>query len=261
MDEQNNSKQDDIPLEAEVLRVNTGAPLQDPSSKKGFQLSFKVKVIVAMVFIGLLALTYVTSVSRKDSLSKSNSVDLDPSQAAKRKVLPDYSFIDADKKAHLLTEYTGKVLIISFWASWCSPCLLELPTFAQLYKKYHDQGLEVLAVNAEDDDLAKKFAHNFWERNKFEFLSFFDPEHVLAEAFDVEILPSNFVVDRSGRLVFSGFGATDWNSPQVQELIESLLMEKTQEVKTRPSIPQFKANKQKAQSQDEIDERRSDDMD
>ena len=134
-------------------------------------------------------------------------------------------------------DFNGHVLILSFWASWCSPCLVELPTFSQMQKKLKNQGLQVLAVNVEDGNDGKKFAEDFWARNKFDFFSFFDSTKALAESFQIDMLPSNFVIDKSGRLAFSGFGSTDWSSSQIVELIDGLLQEAPQQIAKRPPAP------------------------
>ena len=221
--------------EAEVQRVSDSSLRP---TKRAFQvsdLSFKSKALmslcVGVVFGGL----YLTSSLRSKGITtKSNSYELDPSQVEKRKVLPDYIFTDAEGKTHKLSEYQGKVLILSFWASWCSPCLVEFPTFSQMQKKLSNGGLTVLAVNVEDGDDGKKFADDYWKKNKFDFMSFFDTSKELAQNFEVELLPSNFVIDKSGRLAFSGFGSTDWSSPQVLDLIEGLLQESPVEIANRP---------------------------
>jgi len=201
-------------------------------------LSVKTRAILALGFGALLAIAYYTSSLRSPELAtKSNLYELDPSQVEKRQILPDYLFHDAHSMTHKLSDFHGQVLILSFWASWCSPCLVELPTFAQMQKRLKNKGLNILAVNVEDGDEGKKFAEDFWSRNKFDFMSFFDSTKELAESFQVDLLPSNFVIDKSGRLAFSGFGSTDWSSPQIVELIEGLLQESASEISNRPELP------------------------
>lgn len=233
-----NDSNSDATLEAEVQRVSDSpmAPEQKTFSLK--DLSFQSRAIIAFVIGIIIAGGYYTSSLRSQTAAtKSNLYELDPSQVEKRQILPDLVFQDANAKASKLSDFHGQVLILSFWASWCSPCLIELPTFSQMKKKLKNKGLQILAVNLEDGDEGKKFAKDFWTRNKFDFMSFFDASKELAQNFQVDLLPSNFVIDKSGRLAFSGFGSTDWSSSQLIELIDGLLQEPAQEITNRPAIP------------------------
>jgi len=238
MSQNQNDDQDSID-EVEVQRVSTSPISPEKKAILPSELSLKTRGILALFIGALIAVGYHyyhSSLRLRAAATKSNLYELDPSQVEKRRILPNYSFKTADSSVYKLSDYHGKVLILSFWASWCSPCLVELPTFSQMQKKFSNQGLMVLAVNVEDNDDGKKFAEDFWKRNKFDFMSFFDTSTELAQSFQVELLPSNFVIDKSGRLVFSGFGSTDWNSPLITDLLEGLLQEPAEEISSRPEI-------------------------
>lgn len=152
-------------------------------------------------------------------------VDADEEDAATRAPVRDFILTDAEGKQKRLSDYRGSVVILSFWASWCTPCLVELPTFGEIERKLHEKGLHVLAVNVDEGDEGKTFAKDFWAKNKFQFPSFFDSGKTIAQQFEVEALPSNFVIDRQGRMAFSGFGANDWSNPETIDFIGQLLDE------------------------------------
>lgn len=152
----------------------------------------------------------------KDTLSD------DPSQ---RQSMPDFILTDANGDTKKFSSYKNKVVILSFWASWCTPCLVELPVFSTLKKKYETQGFEVITVNVDEGDEGKAFSQDFWTKSQFNFPKYFDTTKELAQQFDVEMLPSNFVFDRQGRMVFSSFGSNDWLSDQSIESLEALLNE------------------------------------
>jgi peroxiredoxin len=147
-------------------------------------------------------------------------------EIAKRQPLDDFTLTDAEGRQKKLSDYHGNVVILSFWASWCTPCLVELPTFAELEKKFYDRGLRIVAVNLDEGDDGKNFAKDFWPKQGFKIPSSYDTTKALSQKFDVEMLPSNFVIDRQGRLVFSGFGANDWNNQQTVDFIDGLLDER-----------------------------------
>lgn len=151
--------------------------------------------------------------------------ETDPEELAKRSTLQDSILTDADGKQKKLSDYRGSVVIVGFWATWSAPCLLELSTFGELANKYSSQGLKVIAVNIDEGEEGKAFARSFWEKKSLRIDSFFDAQKALAHQFDVEMLPSAFVLDRQGRLAFSGFGSNDWFSPMTVEFLEGLLAE------------------------------------
>lgn len=184
-----------------------------------------------MALIALASIGYFSGhFAHKEPPAPSAGVaETDPTELAKREPIKDFILTDAEGKQKKLSDFRGNVVVLSFWASWCTPCLVELPTFAELEKKYHDRGLRILAVNVDEGDDGKKFAHDFWAREKFTFPSFFDTHKELSQQFEIEMLPSNFVIDRQGRLVFSGFGANDWSNSQTTEFLEGLLQEPAQE--------------------------------
>ncbi len=261
----NNSDDDeysDIPLETEVQRVSEGPIAHDKKAFSVGDLSFKTKAFLSLLIGALIAVAYLSSSLRSPVAStKSNLYELDPGQVEKRQILPDYVFTDKNAKTYKLSDFHGQVLILSFWASWCSPCLVELPTFSQMKKKLKNQSLQILAVNVEDGDDGKKFAEDFWARNKFDFMSFFDAGKELAQNFQVDLLPSNFVIDKSGRLAFSGFGSTDWGSSQIVDLIDGLLQETAQDVTNRPEVPKKAAGANPAKNGPRDDEAAEEDVD
>lgn len=116
----------------------------------------------------------------------------------------------------------GKVVLVDFWASWCSPCKAALPHYNGLYNKYRDQGLVVLGIN-EDDDTLERDA--FLKTVQIDFPLFYDKDKVLVKDFDVKALPTLYVFDRKTKPVafYRGFDEKD---PQVLEkLIQRLLKE------------------------------------
>lgn len=143
-----------------------------------------------------------------------------------RVIAPNIHFTDQAGKLQQLKSYHGKVVLLSFWASWCGPCVEEMPTFATIVNKYKTQGFEMLAVNVDDDQQeAQSFIRDFWKNKSIPFPPFFDKDRSASSAFKVDALPSNFVIDRQGKIAFSGFGASDWSSPDVMQSLELLLSE------------------------------------
>lgn len=178
-------------------------------------------VVAALAISGHL----MYSVHQKADDSKAKAAELDPAEIAAREPVGAFSLIGSDGKPTAFDSFKGNVVVLSFWASWCGPCLSEMPTFAQLEGKFKDQGLRVVAVNVDEDENGRGAARDFWKSKGLSFPTFFDLDQKLQSKFQVDMLPSNLVIDRGGRVAFRSFGANDWSNAQTQDLIEQLLQE------------------------------------
>ena len=142
---------------------------------------------------------------------------LDPPTAA-----PGFSLADMDGETHALADYRGQVILLNFWATWCPPCRREMPALEALYLKYREQGLVVLAVN-QWEDADHVFAY-MGDLNVFpSFPILFDPESRVAEDFGVKGLPTSFVIDRQGRIVYRAVGGRVFDHPGIERILRPLL--------------------------------------
>ena len=108
---------------------------------------------------------------------------------------PDFTLNDLDGKAVSLSDYRGKVVLISFWASWCGPCRVEIPHMIKVYDELHDQGFEILAVNLrENESTAAKFA----KAAKMDFPILLDRDGKVSAAYYARGIPTSVFVDRQG---------------------------------------------------------------
>lgn len=179
--------------------------------------------------IGLLLLVVVTSIGYwQTQLKHDPTLSEDPVesiQGEQRLPAPDVQFTTRDGKLSRLSAYKGKVVLVSFWAQWCAPCLVELPSFKVLAEKFADKGLVVLPINLDEKGQADEQIDKLWNAEKFPFATFYDFEKASAKAFNVENLPANFVIDRQGKLVFSSIGSNDWSSSTTMDLLSALISE------------------------------------
>lgn len=119
-----------------------------------------------------------------------------------------------------LSEYKGKVIYLDFWASWCIPCRKSFPWMNDIQKRYGDKGFKVIAVNLDQEqDKAKAFL----DKIPAHFTVAYDPEGVSATAFKVKGMPSTYLIDREGKVVFSHIGFRKKEIPAMEQKIKQLL--------------------------------------
>jgi len=102
-----------------------------------------------------------------------------------------------------LQEYRGKVVLVDFWASWCVPCRRSFPWMNRMQQKYAGDGLVIVGVNM---DAASADADSFLRDTPAEFRIVFDPDGELARSFEVEAMPSSYVIDRDGNVAARHLG-------------------------------------------------------
>lgn len=130
------------------------------------------------------------------------------------------SFQDGDGRTLTLADFAGKLVLLDVWATWCAPCIAELPQLRNLHRDLASQGLAVVALSIDRGGLAK--VRWFQHRNGLTDLPvYLDEERVAAAALDVKTLPVAFLFDRAGHLIERIDGPHDWDAERAR--LESLL--------------------------------------
>jgi thiol-disulfide isomerase/thioredoxin len=224
----------DLPESEEAAAATAGTANNQTSASgsvegekfKRASIPFWGKIIIMSILVFLAALGYLrTHHEHAENVADIQEGPSDVPDQSKRKPVPDILMTASVGPNKRLSDFKGKVVLLSFWASWCTPCLIELPTFIDLYQKLSDKGLVIIPLNVDESDQAADFVGDFWKTKKFPFPTFFDPSHEGSNYFKVDALPSNFVLDKKGLLVAQGYGANDWASDASVRFIESLLKE------------------------------------
>lgn len=125
-----------------------------------------------------------------------------------------------------LSDYQGQVVYLTFWASWCVPCRQEMPYLAQLWQRHKGEGFQILAINVDEDvALAQEFVANY----DLPFAPLRDEGRQVSQSYHVPGFPTHFIVDRRGRVRFSGLGFDLNDVRAVSQEVQTLLAESAAE--------------------------------
>ncbi|WP_298236767.1 TlpA disulfide reductase family protein [uncultured Algibacter sp.] len=179
----------------------------------------RIKNIIFFVLIGLL-LVPQTRLPIQVLLHKSLAL-FGPSTVneSEQNILHDYTWkLKANNGIILDFENTkGKVVLVNFWATWCPPCIAEMPSMQKLYIDYKDK-IEFVFVSNEEFSVINRFIN----KNEYDF-KVYNSITRYPDVFDVTSIPRTFLIDKSGKIVIDKTGAANWNSDSVRNTIDDLL--------------------------------------
>jgi cytochrome c biogenesis protein CcmG/thiol:disulfide interchange protein DsbE len=130
----------------------------------------------------------------------------------------DFSVQDSDRKVDL-RQFRGQVVVLNFWATWCPPCVEELPSLMVMQERTKTKGIVVLGVSIDVDGDAY---HSFLKLHGINFMTVRDPEQKVAMLYGTTGWPETYVIDRQGVLRRKFVGAVDWTSPEVLDFLSKL---------------------------------------
>jgi cytochrome c biogenesis protein CcmG, thiol:disulfide interchange protein DsbE len=139
------------------------------------------------------------------------------------KPAPDFQLPSLKNDTVKFSSYKGKVVYLDFWASWCGPCKKTFPWLNQLQKKYGKDGFEVVGVNV---DAKKSDADNFLAATPAEFTILLDPDGKVANTYELQGMPSSYIIDRTGKVYLAHRGFKDGEAAELEDKIKQLLQTK-----------------------------------
>jgi peroxiredoxin len=131
---------------------------------------------------------------------------------------PDFTVQDSDRKVSL-DEFRGKVVVLNFWATWCPPCIEEMPSLVEMQQKMKAKGVEVFAVSVDADQSAYQ---DFLKAHKVNLLTVRDPDQKSNNLYGTFKFPETYIIDRQGVLRRKFIGAVDWGQPEIVDYLGKL---------------------------------------
>lgn len=126
---------------------------------------------------------------------------------------------DLEQRNFNMESQQGEVILVNFWATWCPPCVAEMPSMQELYGDYGDK-VSFMFVT---DDTPEKVV-NFLKKRNFDLPVYYSRSQQ-PKMLSSKLLPTTYIINRSGKIVVVETGAADWNSPKTRKLLDELLLE------------------------------------
>ena len=130
----------------------------------------------------------------------------------------DFSVSDSDRTVSL-NEFRGQVLVLNFWATWCPPCVEELPSLMDMQDRMRPRGVVVLGVSIDVDDDAY---HRFLKQRSVNFVTVRDPQQKVASMYGTAGWPETYIIDRQGVMRRKIVGPINWDAPEITQFLNKL---------------------------------------
>jgi peroxiredoxin len=212
--EHKDEKTDDV---AQILFMKAMLYLQVfDNTEKGIELVKQIKKDFPETKPGKQSDEIIASV-QKQAEAKKRAEEADKLLAVGN-TFPDFNEKDVTGKPLSIANYKGKVVLIDFWATWCGPCIAELPNVLKAYKEYHSKGFEIIGISLDKDEEALT---SFTKKREMPWQQYFDGkfwENKLAVQYGIQSIPATFLLDKQGKIVAKGLRG-DALSAEVAKLI------------------------------------------
>jgi peroxiredoxin len=133
---------------------------------------------------------------------------------------PDFTLPGLDNTMVSLSDYRGKVVLLNIWATWCPPCVEEMPSMEKLHIEMQDKDFAILAVSIDASGSAA--VRPFMENHKLSFTTLTDPKGIIQNLYQTTGVPESFIIDKNGMIVEKVIGPRDWASPDIVRFFQEI---------------------------------------
>ncbi len=181
------------------------------------------KQLANAIFIAVIAIVFFTPVGFSVKVFVNRLLSVSPKElvVSDQLQLTDYNWKLVGLNGELFDFDTvkGQVILVNFWATWCPPCVAEMPELQKLYTDYNQ---DVVFVFVAQDEVTK--IEDFLNNNEYDFPVFLEKTHS-PDLLDSKYLPTTYVIDKKGVIRVSKTGAAAWNDNDVRALLDAMLSE------------------------------------
>jgi peroxiredoxin len=146
--------------------------------------------------------------------------EMDITQLPPTAVPLDIGLQDVNGMTVKLSDFKGKIMFLNFWATWCPPCRIEMPSMEKLHNKFKNEDFVMLAIDLQEPASVVK---KFFKEYKLTFMALLDPDGEASGLFGVRSIPTTFILDKEGRIIGGAVGSREWDSKESFALFEYLI--------------------------------------
>lgn len=169
-------------------------------------------IFLLIVGIGIVILLQI----KDDSMNQTGQARLGKGATA-----PDFTLPGLDGKMVRLADQKGKVVFLNIWATWCPPCVDEMPSMERLYQQLKGEDFEILAVSV--DKQGAEAVLPFMKKHNLNFTALIDAKGSLQNKYRTTGVPETFIIDRNGIIVEKVIGPRDWAAPDAIGFFQNLI--------------------------------------
>jgi thiol-disulfide isomerase/thioredoxin len=141
--------------------------------------------------------------------------------SAEPKAAPELVFTTVGDKEVRLSDFRGKVVLLNFWATWCAPCKVEMPSLDKLHAALGGDRFAVVAISG--DRAGKRAVDPYFDQNNIRLPRYYDPKNAAGMALGVTGLPTSVLIDKDGRELGRLLGDAEWDSPDALALVKQAM--------------------------------------
>ena len=174
---------------------------------------YRTIIVLSVIALGF-AITF--SLKQNDSIFKYSK------QIAIEEELPAPDFILPGLNGELisLSEFKGNVVLVNIWATWCPPCVYEMPSMEKLHQQFKNEKFKILAISI--DSQGAKAVAPFMKNHNLTFQALIDPAGTIRTSYGINSIPQSFIIDKQGHLLKKIIGPIDWATPEVFRFFREL---------------------------------------
>jgi thiol-disulfide isomerase/thioredoxin len=209
-----------------IMPVNAPSAETQPGGGRAFLLRYRSRVLTRRRMLAALLAAAASPAGAQGYLRSLPAGPAVPARPTELKpwdgvVTPPLELADLEGKSHRLADYRGKVVLVNFWATWCTPCRDEMPSIERLRNALAGRPFAVLAVNVGETERA---ARAFLETMPLRFTILLDRNVQVSRAWGARILPASYLVAPNGAIRYSYFGELDWARDDVISTITKMMI-------------------------------------
>ncbi len=141
--------------------------------------------------------------------------------AAELKAVPELAFKTVGDEEVKLSDFKGKTVLLNFWATWCAPCKVEMPSLDRLQAQLGGEKFAVVAISS--DRAGKRAVDPYFDEQGFKLARYYDPKNAVGMGLGVTGLPTTILLDAQGRELGRMLGDAEWDSPEAVALVKAAM--------------------------------------